>query len=149
MRPEAQLPAGIPQGQGHVKIRDTGVLNGGIFQRGVLIADGAAGYHNVAGADIQINAAAGADADEGIRADIGQLLHGDGRGRAADAGGADRNLHADMDRVFKMSSNGLAPSRVSGQEYIAAHIALGAVNMILLFCFLHSRFSFVELVQKV
>ena len=129
----------------------------------MLIADSAAGYHNVAGADIQINAAAGADADEGIRADIGQLLHGDGRGRAADAGGADRNLlpkdgsgidivlpvHADMDRVLKMSGNGLAPSRVTGQEYIAAHIALGAVNVILFFRFLHSRFSFVELVQKV
>ena len=73
VRPEAQLPAGIPQGQGHIKIRHTGVLNGGIFQRGMLIADGTAGYHNVAGADIQINAAAGTDANEGIRADIGQL----------------------------------------------------------------------------
>ena len=157
MGPESKLPAGIPQSNGHIEVRHGGVFNGGILQRSMFKADGTAGHHHVPGTDLQINAAAGAYPDEGIRADVAELLQSDDSRGAADACGADGNLlpqegagidvvlpvHADMYRIVEISGDGLTAARVTGQEHIATHIAFGAVDMILLFGLLHSAFSFV------
>ena len=157
MGPESQFPAGIPQGNSHIEVRHGGVFNGGILQRGMFKADGTAGDHHIPGTDLQIDTAAGAYPDEGICADVAELLQSDDSRGAANAGGTDRNLlsqegagidvvlpvHADMYRAVEISGDGLTAARVTGQEHIAAHIAFGAVDMILLFGLLHSAFSFV------
>ena len=78
MGPVAKVLACSLQGGGNVKIRNCRELNGGIFQRSMLIADGTGGNHHITGADIHIDAAAGAHPDKSIRADGSQLLHGDG-----------------------------------------------------------------------
>lgn len=41
-------------------------------------ADGAGGHHDVPGLNVQIDAAAGAGTNEGVRAALVELLHGNG-----------------------------------------------------------------------
>ena len=125
----------------------------GVFQRGMLISDGSRGDHYIPGQNVHGDAAAGADPNEGIRADGRQFLHGDGGRRAADAGGADGHLlsqhsacvnivlpvHADMYGVIKVACDGLAASRIAGEENIASHVAFVAVNVILHSDILHIK----------
>ena len=80
-----------------------------------------------------------------------QLLHGDGGGRAADAGGADGDLFAqqragvggvfavarDEMGIVEQCGDGGAAAGVAGQDHIAADLALGAVDMIETFQFMH------------
>ena len=141
------------QRAGHLEIRDSGVLDGGVLPAGPLHSHRAGGHHHVAGAHVQVDAAAGAHPDEGIRADVVQLLHGDGGRRAADAGGADGDLLAeqragvdveltvlcDMDGVIKELGDGLAPAGIAGQDAVAADVALYAMNMKLFFKLLHDK----------
>ena len=82
-----------------------------------------------------------------------QLLHRDGRAGAADAGGADRDLLAeqragvggvlavlrDLDGIIEQRGDGRAAARVTGQDHIAAHLALCAVDMILTFKLMHKK----------
>ena len=145
------LPGGLHQSGGHLKIRHGGILDGGVLPAGMLKADGAGGDDDVAGLHIQMDAAAGAHPEEGIRADIVQLLHGDGGGGPADAGGADGNFFAqecagidgelpiagDKLRIVKQCRYGLAAARIAGEDAIASHIAGLTVNVKLLFQFLH------------
>ena len=145
------LPGGLHQSGGHLKIRHGRILDGGVLPAGMLKADGAGGDDDVAGLHIQMDAAAGAHPEEGIRADIVQLLHGDGGGRAADAGGADGNFFAqeragvdgvlpiagDKLCIVKQRRYGLAAARIAGEDAIASHIAGLTVNVKLLFQFLH------------
>ena len=100
------------------------------------------------------NAAGSAHTDEGVGADLVQLLHGNGSGGAADAGGAHGHLFAQQRagvdgifpilgnkyRIVKMGGDGLAAPRITGQQAIAAYIALCAADMKLFFHFLHSGF---------
>ena len=139
------------QSAGDLEIRHGGVLDGGVLLTGMFKPDGAGGNDHVAGLHVQVNAAAGAHADEGVGADVVQLLHGDGGRGAADAGGADGDLFAQQGagvdgelavaghklRVIKQRGNGLAPPGVSGEDAVAPHVALLAVNMKLFFQFLH------------
>ena len=80
-----------------------------------------------------------------------QLLHGDGGGRAADAGGADGDLFAqqragvggvfaiarDEMSIVEQRGDGGAAAGVTGQDHIAADFTLGAVDMIETFQFMH------------
>ena len=143
MIPVAQIIGGLLQGAGDAEIAHGGKLDGGILQRGVLIADGTVCDDHIAGQHIHVDTAAGAHPDEGVRADGSQLLHGDGGRGAADAGGADGNLltvqisgvyivfpvHADVNGVLKMRRNRLAPPGIAGQEHIPAHIPLLAADV--------------------
>ena len=144
---------GLHQGGGHVEIGHGRILDGGVLPAGMLKADGAGGDDHIPGLHIQVDAAAGAHADEGVRADIVQLLHGDGGRGAADARGADGDFFAqesagvdgelpvagDKVRVIKQGGYSLAPARVTGKDAVTAHIAGLAVNMKLLFQFLHKK----------
>ena len=117
----------------------------------MLIADGAGGNDHIAAAHVQINPAAGAHADKGVGPDIVQLLHGDGGGGSADTGGADGDLfsqqRAGIDGVLpvlghkmsvvKQGGDLFAAARVTGQDHIAAHVALHAMDVKLFFQFLH------------
>ena len=117
----------------------------------MLEADGAGGHHNVAGLHVQVDAAAGASADEGVRTALVQFLHGDRGGGAADAGGAGGDLFTQqragpdvelpvvghLMRVIKQGGDGGHPARISGEDAIPAYVAGDAVNMKLLFQFLH------------
>ena len=122
----------------------------------MLKADGAGRNNHVARADVEIDAAAGADTDKRIRADVVQLLHRDGGRRPADARRADGHLLAeecagidgvfavlrDKMRVVKMGGDGLAAAGIARQDAIPAHIALHAVDMELFVQLLHKIVSF-------
>ena len=134
-----------------LKVRHGGELDGGVFHAGVLKPDGAGGHHDVAGLNVHIDAAAGAGADKGVRAALVELLHGNGRGGAADAGGAGGHLFAQecagpdivfpvaghLLRIVKQGGNGGHPARIAGHDAVAAHVAGGAADMKLLFKLLH------------
>ena len=154
----AQVLAGCFQGSGHIEVRHGRELHGGIFQGGVLIADCAGGNNHIPRQHIHGDATAGAHPDEGIGADGGQLLHGNGGRGAADAGGANAHLlaqqragvdvvlpvHAYMDRIIEVGSDGLAPARIAGQEYIPAHVPFFTANVKLHTNILHLNHPFVE-----
>ncbi len=89
-----------------------------------------------------------------------QLLHGDGGGGAADAGGAHGDLFSQQGAgidgefailghemgVVKQGRDLLAPARIAGQNDVAAHIALHAVDMELFVQLLH-RYASLMVVQ--
>ena len=147
----AQRLGRLDQCGSDLEVRHRGVLDGGIFPAGMLKADRAGGDHNIAAADIQLNAAAGPYADKRVSADVVQLLHGDGGRGPADTGGADRDLlpqqRTGIDGVLAVLRNKMrvveqlrdlfTAAGVAGKNNIAAHIAFGAVDMILLFQLLH------------
>ena len=146
----AQRTRRLHQRCGHLEVGHGGVLDGRILPAGMLEADGAGGHHHVAGADIQIDAAAGTHPDKGVGADIVQLLHGDGGRGAADAGGTDGDLlpqqGAGVDgvlpilghevRVVKQGGDFFAAAGVAGQDHIPAHVALHTVDVKLFLQFL-------------
>ena len=117
----------------------------------MLEADGAGGHHNVAGLHVQVDAAAGAGADKGVRAAFVELLHSDGGGGAADAGGAGRDLFSQKGAgpdvelpvvghlvgVLKQRGDGGHPARVSGQDAVPAYVLRGTADMKLFFKLLH------------
>ena len=119
----------------------------------MLKADGSRRNDDIAGLNLQVDAAAGTDADERVRTDVVQLLHGDGSGRAADAGGADADLFAEeragvdiiltilgnMHRIVEQLCDGLAAARIAGQQAIAANIAFDTMDMKLLIKLLHEK----------
>ena len=121
----------------------------------MLKADGSRRNDDIAGLDLQVDAAAGTDADERVRTDVVQLLHGDRSGRAADAGGADADLFAEeragvdiiltvlgnMHRIVEQLCDGLAAARIAGQQAIAANIAFDTMDMKLLIKLLHGKSS--------
>ena len=86
MYPVTQVLACGLQCGGNVKIRYGRELNRRIFQRGMLIADGAGGYDHISGQHIHGDAAAGAHTNEGVSANGSQFFHGNGCRRAADTG---------------------------------------------------------------
>ena len=118
----------------------------------MLKPDGTGGDDHIPGLHTQVDAAAGAHTEEGIRANVMQLLHGDGGGGAPNTGGADGDLfsqkRACVDgvlpvaghkfRIVKQFRNGLAPTRITGENAVASHIALLTVNVKLFFQFLHN-----------
>ena len=152
MQRQTQSFRGPGKAVGDPQVRHRRILDRRVFQAGVLKADGAGGHHDVAGLDVQVDAAAGAGADEGVRAAFVQLLHGDSGGGAADARGAGGDLlpqkgarpdvvlpvAGHLLRVVKQGGNGGDPAGVAGQDAVPAHIAGGAVDVELLFQFLHS-----------
>ncbi len=70
VRAVAEALRRLTQRECHVEVCHGGVLNGRVLQRGVLVADRAGGDDHVAGLHIDVDAAAGAGADEGIRAEL-------------------------------------------------------------------------------
>ena len=100
-----------------------------------------------------------ADADEGIDANIVQLLHGDRGGRAAnpcggardwdafkfaDPGGVLASLHHETWAV-ESTRDGLYATRITGEEYITANVALLQAYMMLatiLLCCGHQELLF-------
>ena len=105
--------------------------------------DGAGGHHHVVALYFQRDAAAGAHADKGIRADGVQLLHGDDGGGPADAGGADAHLLPQqgarpggilpvglhLGRIVEVGGDFFAAAGVSGQQAVPAHVPFAAFNM--------------------
>ncbi len=71
----SQLLTGSYQGVCHIKICDSRIFDGGIFPAGALHPDSAGGYHDVAALYIQLDAAAGAHTNKGIRSTEHQLFH--------------------------------------------------------------------------
>ena len=151
VRPAAHGQGRVPQGQRQAEIRDRRVFDGGVLHGGVLVADRTGGNHDVAGLHVQPDAAAGAHPEEGIRAHVVQLLHGDGGRRAADARGADADLlpqqGAGIDiefpvlgnvlRIVEQGSDGFAPARIAGQDHIFPHVPGDTMDMELFFKLLH------------
>ena len=149
----AELLGSLTKGESHVEVGNGGELDGGILKRGVLKANGTSGNDDVAGLDGKVDAAAGAGADKGVRAELVQLFHGDGGRGAADAGGADGDLFAekragirgvfavarDEMRIIEKGSDGGAAAGVAGHDHIAADLTLGAVDMIKTFQFMHDK----------
>ena len=139
------------------EIRHGGELQGGVFQAGVLKADGAGCHHDVPGLYVYVNAAAGPRADEGVRAALVELFHGDGGGGPADTGGAGRHLLPQegagpdvvlpvighLFRVVKVRGDGGDPAGIAGENAIAADVVGGAGNVKLLFQFLHNAHLYV------
>ena len=152
----AQSFAGSFQSGGDLKIRHRRELDGRVFQRGVLKTDSTSGNHHVPRQHLHVDAAAGANPDEGIRADVMQLLHGNGGRGAADSRGADRNLfsqhsagidivlpvHADVHGFVKIAGNGFTAPRVAGEKHITPHVPRLAVNVKLHTNILHDSSSF-------
>ena len=148
---ESQLLGGLHQGIGHLEIRHRRELDGGVLPAGVLKPDGAGGHHHIAGLDVQGDAAAGAGADERVGAALVELLHGDGGGGAADAGGAGGDLLpqqgagpdvelpvvGDLLGVIEQGGDGRDPARIAGQDAVAADVPLGTGNMELFCKLLH------------
>ena len=148
----AQGLGGPDQAVHDAEVRHGGELNGGVFPAGMFVAKGPGGHHDVPGLDIHVDAPAGAGTDEGIRAALVELLHGDGGGGPADAGGAGRHLLPQegsgpdvvlpvighLLRVVKIRGNGGDPAGVAGKDAIAADILGCAGNMKLFFQFLHN-----------
>ena len=155
LRPLAQRSGSLYQRGSHLKVGHRRILDGRILPAGVFKADRAGGHHHVAGAHVQVDAAAGAHPQKRVRADVVQLLHGDGGGRPADAGGTDGHLlpqqRAGIDGVLpvlrhetgvvEQCGDLLAAARIAGQDHIAAHVALHTVDVILLFQILHGLTS--------
>ena len=117
------------------------------------MADRAGGDHHIVALNGQGDAAAGAHPDEGVRADVVQLLHGDHRRGAADAGGADAHLLPQkgsgiggvlpvalyLHRVIKVGCDLLAAAGITGQETVAAHVAGLTFDMKLQLVFVHDN----------
>ena len=155
MQGQPQGPGSLSQAACHVKIRHSGELDGGVLRAGVFEADGAGGHHDIPGLHVDVDAAAGAGADKGIGAALVELLHGDGGGGAADAGGAGRYLLPQEGAgpnvvlpvighgmgVVKERRDGLHPAGVPGQDAVAAHVAGDAADMELFLHLLHSFHS--------
>ena len=146
----------IHQGGKHLKIRHGWELDGGVLPAGALHAHRAGGHHDIAAGHLQLDAPAGAHPHKGVRTEIGQLLHGDGSGGPADAGGGDAHLLPQqragignilpvghhVDGVFKIPGDLLAPPRVAGEQAVPSHVALLAVDVKLPFRTDHGRTSF-------
>lgn len=115
------------------------------------VVDALGGHHHVAGLDVQIDTAAGAGADERVGTAFVELLHSDGSGGTADAGGAGGDLLPqqgagpdvelpvirDLLGVVKQGGDGRDPARVTGQDAVAADIPLSTGNVELLCKLLH------------
>ena len=100
-------------------------------------------YHNIAAFHIQIDSATGSHPDKGVGPQVGQLLHGNGGGGAADAGGDHAHLlpqqgagpglklpiGAHMDRPLQPLGNGAASARITRQDTVAPHIPRTALDM--------------------
>ena len=124
----------VGEGPGDREVGDGGEFEAGIFEGGAFGTDGAGRDDGVAGADVEVDAAAGADTNEGVGAEADELFDGDGRGGAADAGGADGNflaaagagpdfkfaLHAEFDGIFKVGGDGGATAWVANKNDIFA-----------------------------
>lgn len=75
----------LTQGIGHIKVGNGRILERRIFLRRVLKADGSRRNDDIAGLDLQVDAAAGTDADERVRTDVVAAPPAMEGGRAADA----------------------------------------------------------------
>ena len=137
---------------GDRQIRRCRKFNGRVLPAGTLLTDGGGGHHNIAGAHLEVDPAAGTHPDKCISPDITQFFHGDGGGWAADAGGAYRHrlpqkragvnckfpVLAHQPGIIKQLRNGGAPPRVSRENTVAPHLSLGTADVKLPFPLLHS-----------
>src|SRR5438874_9482343 len=94
---------------------------------------------------VALNRAGGPDADEGCRPDGGQLFDGNGRGRRADAGGADRNgaaverprvgrvlaVAGDQAGAVEQPGDRLHPAGIAGEKHNLADVARFAADVVL------------------
>ena len=127
----------------------------------MLKADCAGGNNDVAGFDLEVDAAASAGANKRISADVVKLFHRDRGGRPADAGGANAHLFAEkgtgIDRIFpilrnklcviKQVGNGFAAPGIAGQNHIAANVAFHAMDVELFVKLLHVKAPFCLLIH--
>ena len=144
MVPDAQLIRRLLQGGGHLKVRHSGPLQRCILLAGAVHADAAVGDDHITGLHIQIHAAGGAHANEGICAAHFQLLHGNGGGGAADAGGGHRYRYAQklsgIGHIFPVIRNQLriievgcdlrTALRISRQNHIFSHSSRLHIDMV-------------------
>ena len=91
-----------------------------------------------------------------FKADVVELLHGNGRRGPANAGRADGDLlpqegtsvniifpvHAHMNRLVKPLRNGLTPPRIPRQQTISAHVPRNTMNVKLPTSILHVHHLF-------
>ena len=140
---QAQVLRRLHQSAGHPEVGHSGPLDGCVLPAGPLHAHRAGGHHNIPALHVQVDAATGANADEGVRAQVGQLLHSDGGGGAADTGrdhadflpqqgpgpGLILPVCLDMDGVVEILGDRPAPAGITGQDAVAAHIPLPALDM--------------------
>ena len=147
----AQRRGAVREGPGHGKVGHGGIFDGGILPAGALHAHCAGGHDHIAALHVQPDAAAGADAEEGVYADLMQLLHGDGRRRPADAGADHADLLAlqrarpggelpvgmDKAAVVQQGGNALAAPRVAGQNAVSSRVPLTESDVVLYVPFRH------------
>ena len=112
---------------------------------GAFVANGAANDPNRARLDVVLHGARGADANEGVDANVGELFNGDRRGGAADAGGGAGNRHAveltgpggvltaahQELWIVEAAGDHLNTIRIAWEQHVAADLALLNADVVL------------------
>ena len=147
--------------------RDIDIGNGRIFDRSVLLrsavhADSSGRHDDISALDVEVHASAGADPDEGLAADVGDLLERDRRGRSAHSGTRAADLDPvkvacvsyiltavdDLLGVVEIRRDLRDPVRIARQDDLFTHVAGLQSNVILItssFCVIYHFVSFVIL----
>ena len=137
MIPVSEPAGGAAQGVRDVQIGHSGEFNRGVFACRALGTDRAGRNDQIAAQHIGIHAAGGADADEGVRAAVDELLQRDGGRRSSDSGGAHRDRLTVQQtaknrkfavgghgmRLVEVRCDGLTAPGVSGQNHIVSDVA--------------------------
>ena len=140
---EAQGDGALLQGLQQLVAGHSGELQGQVVAAGAVHADAAADHHDVAALNVGAGGGTGAHPDEGVRPALVELLHTDGGGGAADAGGGDGDplplqralpggefpLPGHHAGVVQMGGDQFAPVRVPGDDGVAARLSGGQVHM--------------------
>ena len=123
----AQPESCLFQGGRHIKICHCRVLNGQVFPAGAVLANGSLDNHRIPSPHLLLHAAAGAHANHGFDAQLGQLLHRNGGGRSADAVGHHQHwpaLHIAQEAgVFPVLAQAFGPLQVLSDGLNAAGIS--------------------------
>ena len=142
---EAALLRRLAQREGDVEIGDRWELHRQVVATGAFVANGAANDPNRARLDVVLHGARGADANEGVDANVGELFNGDRRGGAADAGGGAGNGHAveltgpggvfaaahEELWIVEAAGDDLNAIWVAREQHVAADLALLNADMVL------------------
>jgi len=83
---------GHDESEHHLRVRDGGILDRGVIGRCTVEADGARGDHHIADRDRILDRPGCPDADEGVDAELRELVDGDGCRGSTDPGRRDEDL---------------------------------------------------------
>ena len=143
----AEFLGRLLKGEEHLRMRDGRVREGDILSGCAIFPDRRGSDGQVAGFDFLLKRTGGPDPDEGIGADLDQLLQRDRRRRAADPGRGNRDLDpfessgegselsfkSNFAGVVKVAGYLLRSSRVAREENIPPDITRRQIDVILFF----------------